>query len=43
MLEARIFPDRLKTVIVYILYKKGDKENIQYYGPISLSPSSKIL
>jgi hypothetical protein len=38
------FPTRLKYVIVKPLLKKGDKENVANYRPISLLTSfSKVL
>ena len=44
MLNTAIFPSRLKTAKVKPLHKKGNKQNMNNYRPISLLPSiSKIL
>lgn len=43
-LKQGIFPDRLKFAIVKPLYKKGDKEDVNNYRPISLLTAlSKIF
>jgi len=39
-----VFPDRLKYAVVKPLFKKGDKNNISNYRPISLLSSfSKVF
>lgn len=39
-----IFPDKFKTAIVILLYKNGDRQNVNNYRPISmLCNFSKIL
>jgi len=39
-----IFPDRLKYAVVTPVYKKGSKQNISNYRPISILPSfSKVV
>ena len=43
-LASGIFPNDFKTAKVIPVFKKGDRENVNNYGPISLlSPFSKIL
>jgi hypothetical protein len=43
-LEAGIFPDKLKMVVVKSLCKTGNREGIENYRPISLLPVfSKII
>lgn len=43
-IKSGIFPDCLKLALVKPILKKGDKEKIENYRPISLLPSfSKIL
>jgi hypothetical protein len=43
-LSSGIFPDRLKYLEIKPLFKKGDKQNISNYSPISnLTSFSKVL
>jgi Notch-like protein len=44
VLLTGVFPDRLKYATLRPLFKKGDKDNINHYRPISILTSfSKIL
>jgi len=43
VLSTRIFPYRLKYAIVKLVYKKGNKQEISNYRPISLTSFSKII
>jgi hypothetical protein len=44
ILSAGIFPDRLKYAIVKPIFKKGNKQDISNYRPISILPSfSKVV
>ena len=43
-LEEAVFPEKLKIAKVIPVFKKGDKENIENYRPISILPVfSKVL
>ena len=43
-LEEAVFPERLKIAKVIPVFKKGDKENMESYRPISILPVfSKVL
>ena len=43
-LEEAIFPEKLKIAKVIPAFKKGDKENVENYRPISILPVfSKVL
>ena len=43
-LEEAVFPEKLKIAKVIPVFKKGDKENIENYQPISILPVfSKVL
>ena len=37
-LEEAVFPEKLKIAKVIPVFKKGDKENIENYRPISILP-----
>ena len=44
VLNTGIFPDRLKYAIIKLIFKKGNRQNISNYRPISLLTSfSKII
>ena len=43
-LEEAVFPEKIKTAEVIPVFKKGDKENVENYRPISILPVfSKVL
>ena len=43
-LEEAVFPEKLKIAKVIPVFKKGDKENVENYRPISILPVfSKVL
>lgn len=44
MMEKGVFPDRLKIAKVIPVYKKGDRDELKNYRPVSILPSvSKIF
>jgi len=44
ILKDRVTPDQWGSSDIIVLYKKGDKHNIENYRPISLTPNvSKIF
>ena len=42
-MEAGLFPDRCKLAIVRPIYKKGDREEINNYRPVSLLPAISTI
>ena len=43
-LDEAVFPEKLKIAKVIPVFKKGDKENVENYRPISILPVfSKVL
>jgi hypothetical protein len=42
-MQSGIFPERLKYSIVKALFKKGDKQLISNYRPVSLLTFSKVV
>ena len=43
-LEEAVFPEKIKNTKIILIFKKGDKENVENYRPSSIYPAfSKVL